>query len=72
MCIQVNQIDKQSMAEFLKARANGIPTEEFAEYILRNYSLNERFTLGSSCIEQAYTVIIRNLQSHDMLRSKKS
>lgn len=38
-----------------------IPVEDFAEHILRNYSFKERAEFGITLIQQAYTVLCRNL-----------
>ena len=51
---------------FLSARADvyGIPVDDFAEHVLRNYSLNQRSTYGANPIEQAYNVIQNNLRTY--------
>ena len=52
---------------FLSARAGvySISVDDFAEHVLRNYSLNERNTYGANPIEQAYNVIQKNLRTYD-------
>jgi len=65
-------MDKQSINEFLQARAGGTPLDDFAELVLRNYSFEERTALGADPAEQAYTVINRNIRAYENRRIAES
>lgn len=64
-------MNEKFIRAFLSARAGGVPVEEFAEHILRNYSFKERTAFGVSPIEQAYGVIMKNLRAYEERQIRK-
>lgn len=55
--------NEAKIKKYLFSRSNGIPAEDFAEDILRNFSVEQRKKLGNTIIEQAYNLLHKRLNS---------
>jgi len=55
---------EQEMRAHLKAMAGNVSVEDFAEHIIRNYSIERRLELGDTLIQQAYTVLVGNIKRY--------